>query len=146
MKKTIKVMKKLFRTILTVVILWSGIYAYTVYVNPSNTQTPQEVCGKLHEFYLSSWYTNKWEYVKDMELLQDFEQKALDELSYKDTVLRTKWEQIDNKRLNYLDETIQLNLDWQAKVEKPEYLEVNWATTTKKETLGTWFDFLKLLK
>ena len=144
MKNFKKNVKKILRTILTVVILWSWVYAYTLLQSSEKPQTPMEVCTNLNTFYTNSWYTNKREYTKDLETLQEFKQQALDNLSYKDTVLIVKGEKTDNEWLNFLEDTMKLNLEGQKKVEKPEYLGID--TKSVKTESSSGLDFIQLLK
>jgi len=143
MKNFKKNVKKILRTILTVVILWSWVYAYTLLQSNEKPQTPMEICTNLNAFYTNSWYENKREYTKDLETLQEFKQQALDSLSYKDTVLIVKGEKTDNEWLNFLEDTMKLNLEDQKKVEKPEYLSID---TSKVEAKESKLDFINLLK
>lgn len=148
MKKIKIFVKKLLRTFLTIIILWSGIYAYTVFQGHQNWQSPMEICTNLSDFYTNtSWYNTKREYIKDMEFLQEVKQSILDSLTYKETVLIMKWETIDNNKLNFIEDLIKLNLELQKKVDKPEYLTIdaNIKQDIKSQNIEE-LDFIKLLK
>lgn len=146
--------KKLLRTLIIVSLVTVGVYAFNMYSNYERTETPQQFVQRVHNFYIDSWYNQKSLYQKDIELLQEYKQIALDNLTYKQTLdyiaiqNNKKTGLIDSDWLNYIDETLLLAKEWIDRVTVPEYLSIDSSTLVEEKEKPTASElvFQNLLK
>lgn len=131
--------KRLLRTFILICLVTGWVWAFNMYSNYQKEETEQQYVQRIHDFYIDSWYNKISEYQSDIENLQEYKQKALDSLSYKQTIeyisiqnKQQSW-QIDNEWLNYIDETLQLANEGRMKVDKPEYLSIDSKIVVKEK-------------
>lgn len=128
------------RTLILVAIITGIVYWITIYSNYERTETPQQFVQRVHDFYIDSWYNKKSLYQQDIELLQEYKQIAVDNLTYKQTLDYVaikngkKTGMIDNDWLNFIDETLKLANEGIARVEVPEYLMIDSKIWIKEPT------------
>lgn len=131
--------KKLLRTLIIIALVTVWVYALNMYSNYERTETPEQFVNRVHDFYIDSWYDKKSMYQEDIELLQEYKQIALDNLTYKQTLdyiaiqNKKKTGLIDNDWVNLIDETLRLANEWIDRVSIPEYLSIDSSTLVEKK-------------
>lgn len=127
------------RGLILVAIITGVVYWITIYSNYERTETPEQFVTRVHDFYVDSGYDRKSLYDKDIELLQEYKQIALDKLTYKQTLEYVaiqngkKQGLIDNDWINLIDETLKLADEWIKRVPVEEYLSIDSSTLVQKK-------------
>lgn len=135
-----KRLKKLLRTLIIIALVTVWVYAFNMYSTFERTESPEKFVQRVHDFYIDSWYDRKSLYQQDIELLQEYKQIAVDNLSYKQTLdyiaikNGKKLGMIDNDWLNLIDETLKLADEWMNRIPVEEYLSIDSKTTIVEPT------------
>lgn len=149
-----KLVTTIFRVAIMIVVLW-GLSYWVYAVNKAKlTETPMQIADRMYWFYVDSGYDKKSLYMADKEILWEIKQDILDNLSYKDTVeyvaIQNKQQTgaINNDLLNLVDQTLKLADEGIARVEKPEFLQINTEEAVDNSSMTTEWKlfFQKLLQ
>lgn len=124
-------LKKLLRTMIIIIVLIGWVWAFNIWSNYQDKETPQQFVQRVHDFYIDTGYDKKSLYEADIEILQEYKQDAVDSLSYKQTIQyiaiqnREMSGMIDNDWLNYIDETLKLANEGKKNIKVPEYMTID---------------------
>lgn len=158
MTKTIVKQTLKFRIIKTGFIIMAvfGLWLF-IYAQKMDSKPEVDRVAYLNEFYTNSWYTQQWEYKKDIEDLKRIKQEALDKLNYGASAIFFQngiydpeymtQEQIE--RFQLIDNVIRKANEWIKNIKEPDYTQINQAspvaTKATKEAKQA-MDFINLLK